>query len=333
MERDLETELGRVAEFARGLEESVSRVFVGSSRAVRLATLGLLSGLHTLVEDLPGVGKTTLALALARGAGMDFTRIQFTPDLLPGDILGMNVWDASLRDFVFKAGPISTMFVLADELNRASPRTQSAFLEAMQEGKTTVDGRTIPLPAPFFMMATQNPQSFGGTFPLPEAELDRFGLSFSIGYPSVAEEELILDRWRPMEAQVESAPVVSPWAGEGPISEGRGYAVARAREAILRVVVSPLLRAYIVEIVRGTRTAEAIRMGASPRAAAYLQHAARAEAATRGRSFVIPEDVEEVAAAVLPHRLVLSSQARLSGKDAPGIVRSLVASIRKPTGL
>jgi MoxR-like ATPase len=324
MKNDPAPEIERAAEYALHLQEAVSGVFVGSSRPVRLATLGLLAGLHVLVEDIPGVGKTTLALALARAAGADFSRIQFTPDLLPGDVIGMNVWDAGKREFVYKPGPINASFVLADELNRAPPRTQSAFLEAMQEGRTTVDGRAVVLPSPFFMMATENPQNFGGTFPLPEAELDRFGLSFSIGYPSQSDEEELLDRWRPADAAAEVRPVPSPWEG-APLS--------RCREAILGVHVAPAVRSYIVAIARATRSAESIRAGASPRATAALQHAARAEAALKGRAFVIPEDVESVAVAALRHRLVLSSQARLSGMDADRVVAALVASVPKPTGL
>lgn len=333
MDNDIESDISAVAEFALSLSSAVGGVFVGSPQAVRLATLGLLSGLHVLVEDIPGVGKTTLALALARAAGLDFSRIQFTPDLLPGDVLGMNVWDATRREFVYKAGPIAANFVLADELNRASPRTQSAFLEAMQEGRTTVDGRTMDLPSPFFMMATQNPQNFGGTFPLPEAELDRFGLSFSIGYPSSADEAEILRRWTPTDAASEVASVVSPWRSQTGEAEPSRSVVERARETVMAVHVAPALRDYIVSIARATRTADEIRLGASPRAAAFLQHACRAEAALRGRAFAIPEDVETVAPAVLAHRLSLSSQARLAGTDAERVVRSLVAAVPKPTGL
>ncbi len=330
MEVGIESEVAAVAAMAQSLEKAIAGVFVGSTKAVRLAVLGLVSGLHVLVEDIPGVGKTTLALALSRAAGLDFSRIQFTPDLLPGDVLGMNVWDAGRREFVYKAGPIAANFVLADELNRASPRTQSAFLEAMQEGKTTIDGRTVDLPSPFFLMATQNPQNFGGTFPLPEAELDRFGLSFSIGYPSGEEESEILRRWTPKDAAAAVAPIVTPWEGESASSR---VAVERARKAVLAVRVSPALRDYIVTIARATRSSAEIRLGASPRAAAFLQHAARAEAALRGRSFAIPEDVEAVAPAVLAHRLALSSQARLAGTDAVRIATALVASVGKPTGL
>jgi len=292
-----------------------------SRRSVRLAVLALLGGLHSLVEDIPGVGKTTLALALAKAAGLSFSRIQFTPDLLPGDVLGMNVWDSAAREFVFKPGPINANFVLADEMNRASPRTQAAFLEAMQEGGTTVDGRTVSLPSPFFLLATQNPQGFGGTFPLPEAELDRFGLSFSLGYPSGDDESEILRRWK------EDGPLSSV------LQVARAEDLAEARQTIASVAVSAELRDYIVRIVRATRGNSDIRLGASPRAAVSLQHAARAVAASLGRSFAIPEDVEFVAPAALAHRVFLSSRARLSGSDAVALIAALTSETAKPTGL
>jgi MoxR-like ATPase len=303
------------------LEAAARTAFVGGGDAVRLAVLGLVSGLHVLVEDIPGVGKTTLALALARAAGLDFSRIQFTPDLLPGDVLGMNVWDGQNHRFVFKNGPIQARFVLADEMNRASPRTQSAFLEAMQEGKVSVDGVSLALPEPFFLIATQNPQNFGGTFPLPEAELDRFGLSFSIGYPSPEDEAAILER----SSQAAAADRVTAVAS--------GEDIARARSLIAGIIVAEPLRAYIVAAVRATRIAPDIKLGASPRAAVFLQQAGRACAAAAGRDFVIPEDIESIAPAVLAHRVVLSSQARLSGADAPRVIRDVVAAVEKPTGL
>lgn len=311
----------QIADLARRLEDRVLTAFVGSRTPVRLATLGLLSGLHLLVEDIPGVGKTTLALALARAAGLDFSRIQFTPDLLPGDVLGMNVWDAVKREFVYRSGPIVARFVLADEMNRASPRTQAAFLEAMQEGKVTVDGTATRLPSPFFLLATQNPQNFVGTFPLPEAELDRFGLSCSIGYPAPSDEVELLARWTP--------------SGTAETLESCASAeeIERARAAIASVKVAAPVREYIVAVARATRSAPELRLGASPRAAAFLQHASRANAAAEGRSFVIPEDVEAMAVPSLAHRVILSSQARLSGSDAARVIRSTAASVRKPTGL
>ncbi len=310
-----------VSALAANLESSVSLAFVGSPEALRLSVLALLSGLHILIEDIPGVGKTTLALALSRAAGMSFSRIQFTPDLLPGDVLGMNIWDPQLHEFIYRPGPINVNFILADELNRTSPRTQSAFLEAMQEAQVTIDGVTRALPKPFFLAATQNPNNFAGTFPLPEAELDRFGLSFSLGYPTPENESEILRRISMPGFSPEIAPVSSP-AG-----------ILAAREAIGLVHVADAVREYIVQIVRATRHHGDIRLGASPRAALFLQQAARARAAMEGRSFVMPEDAEMLAPAVLAHRIQLSSQARLARTDASRCIESICTSSPKPTGL
>ncbi|MCX7655310.1 MAG: MoxR family ATPase [Treponemataceae bacterium] len=303
------------------IEKEVLQVFVGEARIVRLAILGLISGLHVLVEDIPGVGKSTLAMALARATALDFARIQCTPDLLPADILGVNIWDQERRGFVFKQGPIMAHFVLADELNRASPRTQAAFLEAMQEEQITLDGKTFPLPQPFFVIATQNPQNFVGTFPLPEAELDRFGLSFSIGYPSETDEVTLLDRWQGPKGPKIIRPITT-------IEE-----VQQIRKQVQAMLVTPAIQHYIVSLCRATRNHPDIRLGASPRAALFLQQAARGKAYMEGRNFVIPEDVEAVAIPVLVHRLMVSSQVRLSGKGPEQVVRTIVQSVPKPTGL
>uniref|UniRef100_A0A7C3IPF2 MoxR family ATPase n=1 Tax=Gracilinema caldarium TaxID=215591 RepID=A0A7C3IPF2_9SPIR len=303
------------------IEEAVLSAFVGDRSVVQLALIGLFGSLHVLIEDIPGLGKTTLALALARSAGLSFSRIQCTPDLLPADVLGLSVWDSNQRQFVFKGGPILANFVLADELNRASPRTQSAFLEALQEGAISVDGTTMPLPEPFFMVATQNPQNFIGTFPLPEAELDRFGLCFSIGYPSIEHEKTILER------NEVSTPVLSVPRVANP------EMVATIRNLVRTVHISEPIRQYIMEIVRSTRTAGDIKLGASPRSGIYLQQAAKARALYEGRNFVLPEDVEALAKPVLAHRLVLASQSRMAGKQAGALVAELVSRIRKPTGL
>lgn len=310
-----------VSALAANLESSVSGVFVGSPESVRLAVLGLLSGLHILIEDIPGVGKTTLALALSRAAGLSFARLQFTPDLLPGDVLGMNVWDPQLHEFTYRAGPINVNFILADELNRTSPRTQSAFLEAMQEAQVTVDGVTRALPQPFFLAATQNPNNFAGTFPLPEAELDRFGLSFSLGYPTPENESEILRRIGVPGFAPEIPPVTGP------------AEILAARDAIASVHVAEPVREYIVQIVRATRRHGDVRLGASPRSTLFLQQASRARAAMEGRAFVMPEDVEALGPAVLAHRIQLSSQARLARTDAAKCIASICASIPKPTGL
>lgn len=312
-----------VPALAAGLEESVSNVFVGSKETIRLAVLGLLGGLHVLIEDIPGVGKTTLASALSRAASLSFSRIQFTPDMLPGDVLGMNVWDPALHSFVFREGPVNASFILADELNRTSPRTQSAFLEAMQDGQVTIDGKTRVLPQPFFLVATQNPASFAGTFPLPEAELDRFGLSFPIGYPTKEDETEILRR--------KSMPGAMPGAAVQTVTDADS--ILAAREFISKLHVADPVREYIVQIVRATRESGDIRLGASPRAAIFLQQAARALAASKNRDFVLPEDVEAMAESVLAHRIQLSSQARLNRTGAGQCIRAVCASIPKPTGL
>ncbi len=306
---------------AAALERAVASAFVGPRATVRIAVLGLLGGLHVLIEDIPGVGKTTLASALAKAAALRFSRIQFTPDMLPGDVLGMNVWDPTSREFVFREGPVNASFVLADELNRTSPRTQSAFLEAMQEGQITVDGKTRELPNPFFLIATQNPASFAGTFPLPEAELDRFGLSFSLGYPSKEDEIEILRKKTSNETVSPTHPVTD------------AASIVAAREYIDRVHVSDAAREYIVALVRKTRESPEIRLGASPRAAVFLQRAARARAAAEGRNFVLPEDAEAMAEYALAHRITLSSQARLNQIDVRRAIGNVCQSTPKPTGL
>jgi len=317
-------EKSTAAILAAKLESEIATVFVGSKEAVRLAVLGLLGGMHVLVEDIPGVGKTTLATALARAAGLRFSRIQFTPDMLPGDVLGMNLWDPGSREFVFREGPINAQCILADELNRTSPRTQSAFLEAMQDGRVTVDGQTRDLPAPFFLIGTQNPSTFAGTFPLPEAELDRFGLAFSIGYPTVDEEAEILRR-RSLPGENPALDAVKA------VTDPEG--VRAAREAVSKVTVADAVRDYLVAIVRATRQSENVRLGASPRAAIFLQQAARARAAAEGRDFAMPEDAEAIAPAALAHRIQLSSQARLERLEPAACVRAIVANVPKPVGL
>lgn len=313
--------LSEASRIVHEIEDAVLAAFVGDRAVVQLALFGLVGDLHVLIEDIPGLGKTTLALALARAAGLSFSRIQCTPDLLPADVLGLSVWDNNQRSFVFKAGPILAHFVLADELNRASPRTQSAFLEAMQEGAISVDGNTIPLPEPFYMVATQNPHNFVGTFPLPEAELDRFGLSFSIGYPSIEHEKTILER---NEA-------AKPVLAVRTVTEAE--TIGAIRNLAASIHISDPVRQYLMELVRSTRTAAEIKLGASPRAGIYLQRAAKARALYEGRSFVLPEDVEALAKPVLAHRLVLASQSRMTGKQAGAVVAELLSRIHKPTGL
>ena len=299
------------------MEHSIRTVFCGAQEAVHFAVLGLAASMHVLIEDVPGVGKTTLARALAQAAGLSFSRIQFTPDLLPGDVLGMHVWVPSKNEFVFKEGSVSAQCILADELNRTSPRTQSAFLEAMQEQQITVDGVTRKLPEPFFLIATQNPQTFAGTFPLPEAELDRFGLSFSIGYPGKQDELSILN--------TDSAKSVEPVADAG--------SVRAVQQAVNNVHVSPAVQQFIIAITSATRTDKLVSLGASPRASRHLQQAAKAQAAFGGRDYVMPEDVLAVCNAVLRHRIIISSAARLDGMDTANVVGAICRNTDIPAGV
>ncbi len=304
----------------RALESNIGGVFLGKQRQVRHILLGFVSGLHVLIEDVPGVGKTTLARCLAASAGMDFGRIQFTPDLLPGDIVGMTVWNAETREFEFKSGSIMHQFILADEINRASPRTQSSLLEAMQEGSVTVEGVTHRLPDPFFVIATQNPVSFIGVFHLPEGELDRFGVSVSIGYPDAADEGRILDQhgYDPLK---ELPSVVTP------------EEVRELRLVVRSLTVAEDVRDYIVALANLTRSSPLLRLGMSPRGAQHVMLAAQAEALLSGRDFVMPEDVIAVAPVVLNHRVVLSADARMDNMSADDVVQGLLKAVPIPAGL
>lgn len=307
----------KTADLAQSLRNEISKSFKGSDSTIDFSILGLLASLHVLIEDVPGVGKTTLAKALSQAAGLSFSHIQFTPDMLPGDVLGMNVWVPSKNEFVYKEGPIHSECILADELNRTSPRTQSAFLEAMQEGQVTVDGVTRNLPDPFFMIATQNPLSFTGTFQLPEAELDRFGLSFSIGYPAEDVEISILEK----KSDVKITAIAD------------ADTIRKARKIVNETKVSPAVQRYIIEIIRGTRDNPLIQLGASPRAAVFLQQAAKGKASMEGRDFVMPEDVGAVCSVVLPHRIILSPAARLENTDTRDAVSEVLSKIQIPAGV
>ena len=307
----------KTADLAQSLRNEISKSFKGSDSTIDFSILGLLASLHVLIEDVPGVGKTTLAKALSQAAGLSFSRIQFTPDMLPGDVLGMNVWVPSKNEFVYKEGPIHSECILADELNRTSPRTQSAFLEAMQEGQVTVDGVTRNLPDPFFMIATQNPLSFTGTFQLPEAELDRFGLSFSIGYPDEDVEISILEK----KSDVKITAIAD------------ADTIRKARKIVNETKVSPAVQRYIIEIIRGTRDNPLIQLGASPRAAVFLQQAAKGKASMEGRDFVMPEDVGAVCSVVLPHRIILPPAARLENTDTRDAVSEVLSKIQIPAGV
>ena len=293
---------------------------MGKETQIHTLLVAFSSGLHVLIEDVPGVGKTTLARCLALSTGLDFGRIQFTPDLLPGDITGMTIWSPEKREFLYKEGALMHQFVLADEINRASPRTQSSLLEVMQEGSVTVDGRTYKLPQPFFVIATQNPTSFLGAFPLPEGELDRFGVSFSLGYPDGTDEMEILSRFQAADPLQELQPVCTP------------ESVLGARASIRRIHVAENVKRFIADIASETRSSSHLKLGMSPRASQHLMLAAQAEAYSQARDFVVPEDVLGLAPAVLAHRLILSGEARMEGIDPRQIVSRILDKVRIPTG-
>ena len=300
---------------------NIAKVFVGKEDQIRVLLTGFSAGLHVLIEDVPGVGKTTLARCLAASVGLDMGRIQFTPDLLPGDIVGMTIWSQEKREFVYKQGAIMHQFLLADEINRASPRTQSSLLEAMQEQSVTVDGQTHKLPQPFFVIATQNPVNFLGAFALPEGELDRFGVSFSLGYPGVTEEGEILGRFQEAD----------PLLGLESVAEDEE--IIKIREMVRSVFVDEKMKAYIVQISKNTRGNRNLKLGLSPRASLHLLLGSQATALLRGRAFVIPEDVLTIAPYVLAHRVILSSEAQMNNLTARDVIKRVIDSVPIPTGL
>ena len=298
--------------------QSIATVVVGKAEAVEQTLVAVLAGGHLLVEDVPGVGKTTLARALARSIGGSFSRIQCTPDLLPSDVTGVHVLDQRQSTFVFQQGPIFANVVLADELNRATPRTQAALLEAMEERQVTLEGATRPLPNPFLVIATQNPIELEGTFPLPEAQLDRFLLRLRIGYPDERDEQELIERFARAAPLDEVHPVMDP------------QRLAALIRSVRDIRVEPSVRNYVVALVRATREHNAVRLGASPRATLALFHAAQALAAIKGRTYVVPDDVKTLAAPVLGHRLLLNSQARLRGRSELTVLDEVVAATPVP---
>jgi MoxR-like ATPase len=309
--------LAAVGSVAERLGRNIERVLVGKHSTVQLAIVALLCEGHLLLEDVPGIGKTTLARAVAQSIGGTFRRLQCTPDLLPSDVTGVSVFDQRTADFIFRPGPIFANVLLADEINRATPRTQSAVLEAMQEAQVSADGVTRPLPRPFVVLATQNPVELEGTFPLPEAQLDRFLMRLSLGYPSEADEDALVARGAAASAQALEA-VVS--TADVLLAVGESASV-RAHEDVRR---------YVVRVARATRTDPDVRLGASPRATLALYRASQAWAAIQGRDFVLPDDVKYLAVPVLAHRLMISLEARLRGRDAAAIVESILDSLPVP---
>ncbi|MGX8728407.1 MAG: AAA family ATPase [Lachnospiraceae bacterium] len=300
------------------VEENIARVLVGKERPIRLVLVSLLAGGHVLLEDLPGSGKTMLAKSLAKSADIPFRRIQFTPDLLPTDITGLSVWQQNKGEFVFQPGPVFTSILLADEINRATPRTQAGLLECMEERQVTTDGVTRTLPEPFFVLATQNPVETSGTFPLPEAQLDRFLMKLSVGFPDRNGEVEVLKRF------------LSANAYESLSSVASAEDFLAAREEAARVTISEEILGYIADLIIATRKLPELAAGASPRASLALMRASRAMAYLAGRSFVVPEDVKELAVPVLAHRLVLAHRFG-AGTSAEDLVKRILTFVPVPT--
>lgn len=308
----------RVQRGVQAFLDNVGLVLVGRRETVTLLMVALLCEGHVLLEDVPGMGKTLLAKTAARSLQCGFRRIQFTPDLMPSDVTGLRYYNQKSGDFVLLPGPIMANVVLADEINRATPRTQSCLLEAMQERQVTIDNETLPLPRPFLVLATQNPVEQEGTFPLPEAQLDRFLLRLSQGYPSLEEELAIVERFESRDPLVELQPVMS--------AQDLGELAGLCR----RVMVERSLRRYMLEVVRATREHELVRLGASPRASQALFWSAQALAAVQGRAYVLPDDVKRLAEPVLAHRLVLMPEARLGGVDKARIIAEILEKVPVP---
>ena len=307
-----------IKSFADRIVENIARVIVGKEETIELCLVALLCEGHILLEDVPGIGKTTLAKAIARSTGCSFRRIQFTPDLLPSDVTGILYFNQRSQDFEFRPGPIISQVVLADEINRATPRTQSALLEAMQERQVTVDLETMALPRPFLVLATQNPIELEGTFPLPEAQIDRFLMRVSLGYPSKQDESAILLRYERDDPLETLQPVV------------QADDLLAMQEQVRSVLVEDSVREYMVDVVRATRDHGAVELGASPRGTLALYRAVQALAAVRGRAFVIPDDVKYLAPPVLTHRIIISPQTRLRGRRPEEVMSEIVDTVTVP---
>ena len=298
--------------------DNVATVIVGKRDAIELVVVALLADGHILIEDVPGVGKTTLAKAISRSVGLSFKRVQFTPDLLPSDVTGVTIFNQKTSEFEFREGPVMAQIVLADEVNRATPKTQSALLEAMEERQVTVDGETYVLPEPFLVLATQNPIEYEGTFPLPEAQLDRFLMRVNLGYPD-RQDELRVLATRQREQPIDDIQQVVT------LEE-----VFAAQEAVKDVYVDPLVSSYIVDIARATREHADVYLGASPRGSLGLFRAGQALAAIAGRDYVVPDDVKRLAESVLSHRVIVSPAARIRSVDTRAIVTDILDVVPVP---
>jgi MoxR-like ATPase len=314
----MEQSVEDIRDFAALLIENVEKVIVGKRHPIKLVLISWLCEGHMLIEDAPGTGKTMLARAFAITTGLEFKRLQFTPDLLPNDVTGVSIFNQKKREFEFRPGPAFCNILLTDEINRATPRTQSALLEAMGEGQVTVDGITYPLPRPFLVLATQNPIEFEGTFPLPEAQMDRFFMRTSLGYPNFADEDAMLQMQQlahPIEALQQ---VVD------------GNQIPRLQQQVRQVQVVDSVRRYILSLVQATRDHPALSLGASPRGSLALYRSAQAQAALSGRDFVIPDDIKHVAVACLAHRMIMNPENALSGENTIGVVRELLKRVEVP---
>lgn len=312
--------MNEIKPLAERLVSNVERVIVGKHESVSLIVTGLLCQGHILIEDVPGTGKTMLAKSLAKSIGCTFNRIQFTPDMLPSDVTGVSIFNQKTNEFEFRPGPIMAQIVLTDEINRATPKTQAALLEAMEERQLTVDGVTHPLPEPFLVLATQNPIEYEGTFPLPEAQMDRFLMRINIGYPSNSDEVEML----------KSQQLVHPIVG---LEQVVGVdELLAAQQAVREVTVSPEIEEYIVNLVDATRTHGEVYLGASPRGSLALYRTSQARAATEGRDFVLPDDIKALAVPTLAHRLIVGSAARIREVDARDLVEELLEKLPAPGG-
>ena len=307
-----------IAQAVASIKDNIEKVLVGKGGVIELTLAAVLSGGHILIEDVPGIGKTTLARTLASSLDCTFHRIQFTPDLMPSDITGINYYNQKSGEFEFRPGPIIAQVVLADEINRATPRTQSALLEAMAERQLTVDDVTITLPVPFLVIATQNPIELEGTFPLPEAQLDRFLLRLRLGYPTEGEEEAMLSRFQTDDPLNDLAAVLG------------ASDIASLQDSVREVHFDPVLRNYLVQLVQATRSHGEVELGASPRATMGLYRCSQALAAIRGRDYVTPDDLKTLAPLALAHRMILRSQARLRERTPESIIDEILAQVRVP---
>ena len=304
-----------IQSFGKRLSENLEKVIVGKAQALELMTIGLLAQGHILIEDIPGVGKTMLARALAKSLGCQFSRLQFTPDMLPTDVTGVSIYNQSTGAFEFRPGPIMSQVILVDEINRATPKTQSALLEAMEERQVTVDGITHLLSNPFLVIATQNPIEYEGTFPLPEAQLDRFMLRFQIGYPALLDEMKVLDLQQIQHPIQNLEAVIS-------LDD-----LLQVQEAVKQIYVSPAVKRYIVEINRATRSHGDVYLGVSPRGSLALYKTAQVKAALDGRDYVLPDDIQYMAEYALPHRIVLNPSARLRNLSNLQVVQEVLTNI------